>query len=86
LVASPTPFGNSRRAKQHHLAARYLEEELSIHVPLQWSDWRPEDQPVFVCNLEKAKRLLEWQPSIPVRDGVGQLIRWVRDNKTLFDS
>jgi len=65
---------------------QYLEEDLSIRVPLQWSDWRPGDQPVFVCNLEKAKRLLEWQPSIPVRDGVGQLIRWVRDNKSLFDS
>ena len=65
---------------------RYLEEDLSIWVPLQWSNWRPGDQPVFVCNLEKAKRLLEWEPSIPVRDGVGQLIRWVRDNKNLFDS
>jgi CDP-paratose 2-epimerase len=63
---------------------RYLEEDLNIRVPLQWSDWRPGDQPVFVCNLEKAKRLLRWQPSISVRDGVGQLIRWVSDNKKLF--
>jgi nucleoside-diphosphate-sugar epimerase len=38
-----------------------------------------------MCNLEKAKRLLEWEPKIPVRDGVGQFIRWVRDNKKLFD-
>ena len=28
--------------------------------------------------------LLQWQPTIPVRDGVAQLIRWVRDNKDLF--
>jgi CDP-paratose 2-epimerase len=64
---------------------RYLEEDLDIRVPLQWSDWRPGDQPVFVCNLEKAKRLLEWEPKIPVRDGVSQLIRWVRENKKLFN-
>jgi CDP-paratose 2-epimerase len=63
---------------------RYLEENLSICVPVKWSDWRPGDQPVFVCNLEKAKDLLDWQPTIAVRDGVGQLIRWVRDNKVLF--
>ena len=63
----------------------YLEEDLKIRIPLEWSDRRPGDQPVFVCNLEKAKRLLEWQPEIPVRDGVGQLICWVRDNKKLFD-
>jgi CDP-paratose 2-epimerase len=63
----------------------YLEEDLKIPVPMEWSDWRPGDQPVFVCNLEKAKRLLEWQPDISVRDGVGRLIHWVRDNKKLFD-
>jgi CDP-paratose 2-epimerase len=62
----------------------YLEEELNIRIPLQWSDWRPGDQPVFVCNLEKAKQLLKWEPRISVREGVGQLIHWVRDNKTLF--
>jgi CDP-paratose 2-epimerase len=65
---------------------RYLEDELEIRVPLQWDNWRPGDQPVFVCNLQKAKELLEWEPAITVRDGVGQLIRWVRDNKMLFNS
>jgi CDP-paratose 2-epimerase len=65
---------------------RYLEEDLDIRVPLQWSDWRPGDQPVFVCNLERAKRLLEWEPTIAVRDGVGRLIRWVDENKRLFGS
>ena len=56
----------------------YLEEDLGIRIPFQWSDWRPGDQPVFVCNLEKARRLLDWGPMISVRDGVGQLIRWVQ--------
>jgi CDP-paratose 2-epimerase len=64
---------------------RLLEENLKISVPLQFSDWRPGDQPVFVCGLEKAHRMLEWQPTIPVREGVGQLVRWVRDNKSLFE-
>jgi len=62
----------------------YLEEDLGIRVPLEWSNWRPGDQPVFVCNLEKAKRLLNWEPTISVRSGVGQLSRWVRENKKLF--
>jgi nucleoside-diphosphate-sugar epimerase len=42
------------------------------------------DQPVFVCGLEKARLLLEWQTTIPVREGVGRLIRWMYDNKQLF--
>jgi CDP-paratose 2-epimerase len=63
----------------------YLEGELNIRIPLQWSVWRPGDHPLFVCDLEKAKRLLEWQPSMSVSAGVGQLVRWVSDNKRLFD-
>ena len=63
----------------------YLEEDLGIRVPLEWSNWRPGDQPVFVCNLAKAKRLLDWEPTISVRSGVGQLSCWVRENKKLFD-
>jgi CDP-paratose 2-epimerase len=59
-------------------------ESLQISVPLQWSDWRPGDQPVFVCGLDKARLLLKWQPTIPVREGVGRLIRWMYDNKQLF--
>ena len=62
----------------------YLEAELGIRIPVQWSDWRPGDQPVFVCNSAKAQRLLGWQPAIGVKDGVRALIRWVRDNACIF--
>lgn len=63
----------------------YLEAELGVQIPLRWSDWRPGDQPVFVCNLDKAERLLGWRPQISVREGVRQLIHWVGENKALFD-
>jgi CDP-paratose 2-epimerase len=64
----------------------YLEEELKVRVPLKFSDWRPGDQPVFVCNPAKAKELLDWEPTISVREGIGHLIRWVRGNRTLFEN
>lgn len=63
----------------------YLEQALGKKIPLKWSDWRPGDQPVFVCNLDKARELLGWQPEISVKDGVGTLITWVNENKSLFD-
>ena len=62
-----------------------LELMLGKKIPLKWSDWRPGDQPVFVCNVDKAAKLLGWQPSIAVREGVGELIAWVQYNKALFD-
>jgi CDP-paratose 2-epimerase len=63
----------------------YLKDELKIDIPLQWDDWRPGDQPVFVCNLKKANDLLGWQPAISVRDGVKSLSQWVSQNASLFD-
>ena len=63
----------------------YLEDELGKKIPLNWSDWRPGDQSVFVCNLEKAREHMGWRPDISVKEGVGQLISWVRENEPLFD-
>ena len=61
-----------------------LETILGKKIPLNWSDWRPGDQPVFVCDVSKAAKLLGWRPSIPVPEGVGELIDWTRANRELF--
>jgi CDP-paratose 2-epimerase len=61
-----------------------LEQELKIKIPLRWADWRPGDQPVFVCNVQKAKERLGWAPAIGVREGVTSLISWVDQNRGLF--
>ena len=61
-----------------------LEERLGKCIPLQFADWRPGDQPVFVCNVGKARELLEWAPEIGARDGVSRLIEWVGQNRGLF--
>jgi CDP-paratose 2-epimerase len=61
-----------------------LERDLGVTIPVAWDDWRAGDQPVFVCALDKAERLLGWKPTISVREGVSDLIAWVRDHKNLF--
>ncbi len=63
----------------------YLEEDLGITIPITWGDWRAGDQPVFVCALDKARRLLEWKPTISIREGVSDLIAWISDNKPLLN-
>ncbi|MCP5424680.1 MAG: GDP-mannose 4,6-dehydratase [Gammaproteobacteria bacterium] len=62
----------------------YLENELGQKLILRWSDWRPGDQPVFVCDLDKAERLLGWRPSVSVNQGVRALIQWVGQHRELF--
>ena len=62
-----------------------LELKIGKKISLNWSDWRPGDQPVFVCNVAKAEKLLGWRPSTGVREGVDELVAWTHDNRQLFD-
>ena len=63
----------------------FLEEELNITLTPRTGVTRPGDQPVFVCDIRKADELMGWAPQIGVSDGVRNLIRWVRENRDLFD-
>ena len=63
-----------------------LEKELGKTIRPRWDDWRPGDQPVFVCDLGKAISRLNWQPRIGVESGVKKLIDWVAHNRDLFET
>ena len=53
-------------------------------TPAAWRDWRPGDQPVFVADVNKARREFGWAPQVSVRDGIARLVEWVRANPELF--
>jgi CDP-paratose 2-epimerase len=61
-----------------------LAELLGRPVPVKFADWRPGDQRVYVSDIGKAGRELNWRPKISVREGIGRLYRWIRDNQPLF--
>lgn len=46
----------------------------------RFADWRPGDQRVCILNIDKAQRLLDWQPQVSVTDGVARLWQWVADH------
>jgi len=62
----------------------FLEEELAIRLSPGFGATRPGDQPVFVCDIRKARQLIGWEPRIGVEQGVKDLIAWVRQNRELF--
>ena len=62
----------------------YLKESLGESIQFKYDDWRPGDQKVFVCNIDKASSILKWRPSVSVQDGVRELIGWVKANPGLF--
>lgn len=52
---------------------RYLQiDMLYKKIPL-----RESDQKVFIANIEKVKRLLNWTPLVSVEEGVANMVDWI---------
>jgi CDP-paratose 2-epimerase len=62
-----------------------LEKFFGKKIARAFGDWRPGDQPVFVCDIAKAERELGWTPKVGVEEGVRRLYDWVAANRSLFD-
>lgn len=61
-----------------------LEEELGKRPKVTFSDWRPSDQKVYISDISKIGKELNWQPAIDPREGVGRIIEWVKENIGIF--
>ena len=61
-----------------------LERLVGKQITVRYGDWRPGDQPIYVSDITKAARELDWQPQVPVLDGIERLVRWVKENRELF--
>ena len=61
-----------------------LENLLGRPIPVTWAGWRPGDQRIFVADVRKAARELDWRPQVSVPEGIGRLYRWVSENRALF--
>lgn len=55
-------------------------------IPRSFQDWRPGDQPVFICDIDRARRELNWRPQVSPEDGVRRLHHWVVENQDLLRS
>jgi len=54
-----------------------LEEIASVKLSYTRLPVRESDQRVFVSDLTKAKKLLEWQPMVCAQQGVARMVEWV---------
>jgi CDP-paratose 2-epimerase len=62
-----------------------LIEEITRKKPvIKYGPSRLGDLQYFVCDISKAKRLLNWAPKVPPRVGVSKLAKWIEENKPLF--
>ena len=62
-----------------------LERLLGKPIPIARNGWRPGDQRVFVADIRKARRELDWKPRIGVEEGVTGLFTWINEKKALYE-
>jgi CDP-paratose 2-epimerase len=51
---------------------------------VNFSDWRPSDQKVYITDTSKLEKALAWKIKIPVKVGIKRLTTWVKDNAGYF--
>jgi CDP-paratose 2-epimerase len=61
-----------------------LESHFGRSLDPAFADWRPGDQRVFVADIGKAARMLDWQPRVSTTEGVARLLAWIEANRDLF--
>ncbi|MDA2915395.1 GDP-mannose 4,6-dehydratase [Nitrospinae bacterium AH_259_B05_G02_I21] len=62
-----------------------LEKRLGTSMPLTFVDWRPGDQRIYVSDIRRAQKELDWKPTIGVSEGIEHLCCWVVENQRLLE-
>ncbi len=49
-----------------------------------YAKWRPADQKVYISDISKAQRFLDWIPEVSPDKGVKGLTQWILKNRNMF--
>ena len=63
-----------------------LKREVNTQIKIKYHDWRPGDQKIYVSDINKALKDLQWSPKIKFDDGLKRLLDWVRNNQATISS
>ncbi len=56
-----------------------IEKKLGHKIKYSFDNWRPGDQKVYISNIAKAKKVLNWEPKFNVINGINALYNWVKE-------
>ena len=63
---------------------KLLEEEIGQPIQIKFSNWRPGDQKVYVSDIRAVCREFKWMPKVSPKQGISNMLKWVRENQVLF--
>jgi CDP-paratose 2-epimerase len=61
-----------------------LESLIGKKPKVNFSDWRPSDQKVYITDTSKLEKTLNWKTKTKVKDGIKKLTAWISENKEYF--
>lgn len=61
-----------------------LEGKTGKKSTINFSDWRAGDQKVYVSNISRAEKELNWSPKVNRDQGIKKLVKWIGMNKELL--
>ena len=62
-----------------------LGKKLGKKIEYKKEKMRLGDQKIYVSNISKVKKELDWEPKIPYSKGIELLINWIKENIHLFE-
>jgi len=77
--------GGPRNAISLIEALTEMSKHLGKMAKLEYVDWRPQDNKVYISNIEKMISL-GWSPTISVQDGIKNMCEWVVSQKDDLES
>ncbi len=61
-----------------------IERSTGKKPKVKFSNWRPSDQKVYISDISKVKKALNWSAKVSVGEGIKKLIKWVKENESCF--
>ncbi|WP_255194488.1 GDP-mannose 4,6-dehydratase [Natronobeatus ordinarius] len=65
--------------------AEHVVEETGADVGLEYADPKEGDARHTHADVTKARELLDYEPSVGIRDGVSQFVDWYRENREWYE-
>jgi CDP-paratose 2-epimerase len=58
-----------------------LESLCGRKLELRYGEWRPGDQKIYISDVRKAMRDLDWKPEVAPQEGLARLWKWAQENR-----
>jgi CDP-paratose 2-epimerase len=59
--------------------SKHLAKAVKQMPSVQFADWRPGDQKIYISDIRKAARDFGWQPKISIPEGLDRLAAWAEE-------